>query len=614
MTDRPTERPTIGEKTPRYRDNTPIVNLHKSLYFVFDLETTGRSKEKDDIFEIGCKMLDFNGIIVDNVQFQSLVRPIHPIPWYITTKVNHISNADVAHYEQFSVIGADFVNFITESISSFETEHNIIIEHYIFVAHNGRAFDMHFLFQKFQLYNVNYDALRNKSYILDTLELCRKTMKKLNMPIPPNQKLATMYHYVTDTNMGEGHQSMVDVDATIEILLYDRFWNERGNYIHRVDDNGCIISLGGSRRPPTPLPPSPIEDSETEEEILVDDNQDEINSDNEDNNILPDFTSPMMPVMLQARFNSGPDETPFAPHALQNRFANESSDRTNNAASDAPESTTDIGPNGIWEENTAYYAPNTIQRFNEAFKNYSTRRTNNDGSEITKLTIGLQCSPSSVNSPDKAWRRIMSTSILKMIVNYTNEYGNAHCEDWNEIDTTDFTDFVSVLFLGSMSRKDPPSNWFSNDPLVEFPIVKKIMTGRKFSLMLRYLHVCSMMNQPTTLDEGYDPSYKVKELLDMLLERFNKWFIPSRTLSLDETLVRSFGRIKFKVRIITRSARYGIKLYVLTDARTAYVLRVIIYTGTEPDRHTSYKEIEVENEKKTVKIVKILCHPYTGSH
>jgi Transposase IS4 len=76
----------------------------------------------------------------------------------------------------------------------------------------------------------------------------------------------------------------------------------------------------------------------------------------------------------------------------------------------------------------------------------------------------------------------MSTSILKIIVSYTNENGNANCEEWKDIDETDFTDFVAVLFLGSMSRKDLPRNWFPNDLLVGFPIVEKIMTGRKFDI------------------------------------------------------------------------------------------------------------------------------------
>ena len=71
---------------------------------------------------------------------------------------------------------------------------------------------------------------------------------------------------------------------------------------------------------------------------------------------------------------------------------------------------------------------------------------------------------------------------------------------------------------------------------------------------------------------------------------------------LDETLIQTFGRIKFKVQIILKAASYGIKLYVLTDVQTAFVLKIIIYTGKSTYQHT----IDA-NEKKTVSIVKELC-------
>jgi Transposase IS4 len=118
-----------------------------------------------------------------------------------------------------------------------------------------------------------------------------------------------------------------------------------------------------------------------------------------------------------------------------------------------------------------------------------------------------------------------------------------------------------------------------------------------------------MENQPRMTDPTYDPAYKVKELQDLLQERYEKLYIPGRYLSLDETLVRAFGRIKFKVCIITKSARYGIKLYVVTDAETAFVLYTIIYTGTY-----TYFENENENMKKTVAVVKRLCEPFEGTH
>jgi Transposase IS4 len=62
------------------------------------------------------------------------------------------------------------------------------------------------------------------------------------------------------------------------------------------------------------------------------------------------------------------------------------------------------------------------------------------------------------------------------------------------------------------------------------------------------------------------------------------------------------------VRIITKSARYGIKLYVITDAVTAFVLKVIIYTGKK-----TYQQQD-EDLMKTVQVVKNLCTPYAGSH
>ena len=106
--------------------------------------------------------------------------------------------------------------------------------------------------------------------------------------------------------------------------------------------------------------------------------------------------------------------------------------------------------------------------------------------------------------------------------------------------------------------------------------MKRIMSGRQFARFLRYLHVCDDVEPPA---DEYDPAYKVAAFRDRLQELFNWLFVPSRRLSLDETLVRTFGRIRFKVRIISKSARYGIKIYVLTDAETAFVLKVVIYTG-----------------------------------
>jgi hypothetical protein len=215
-----------------------------------------------------------------------------------------------------------------------------------------------------------------------------------------------------------------------------------------------------------------------------------------------------------------------------------------------------------------------------------------------------------VSTPIRAWKEIFKDKLLDKIVKYTNEYGQAHAKAWKDITRKDLLSFIAILFIsGIQKRKDKPSHWFSDNRFFENPVMKKVMSGRKFFTILRYLHCCPVMNQDPT-SESYDPTYKVSEMKDFLEERFKTLFIPGQQLSLDETLIRAFGRIKFKVRIVTKAARYGIKIYVVTDAATAYVLRVIIYTG----KSTYHQEPDMQQKMKTVQVLERLLEDFTGTH
>lgn len=230
--------------------------------------------------------------------------------------------------------------------------------------------------------------------------------------------------------------------------------------------------------------------------------------------------------------------------------------------------------------------------------------------ESSRRTPGLQPHPIDVGTVRKSWRSIFTGHLLNKIVKYTNEYGELHAKDWVDIDQKELECFIAVLFIsGIQKRKDKPSHWFSDNRMLESPLVKRVMTGRKFFTILRYLHCCPVMYH-NTASPDYNPAYKVAEIRDYLESRYRVLFEPEQQLSLDETLIRAFGRMKFKVRIITKAARYGIKVYVLTDARTAYVLRVIFYTG----KSTYHPQPDEETKKKTVQVVSQLVSPYAGSH
>ena len=121
----------------------------------------------------------------------------------------------------------------------------------------------------------------------------------------------------------------------------------------------------------------------------------------------------------------------------------------------------------------------------------------------------------------RAWSKVFKTSLLDKIINYTNDYGHVNAKHWQDITRKDLEAFIAVLFVSSVQkRKDKPSNWFSDNRILESQVMKKIMSGRKFFTILRYLHCCSMEPQPAGTD--YDPAYKIAELRDYLEDRYNR--------------------------------------------------------------------------------------------
>jgi hypothetical protein len=138
------------------------------------------------------------------------------------------------------------------------------------------------------------------------------------------------------------------------------------------------------------------------------------------------------------------------------------------------EDNNDIPLEDTWDQGIEFQPmePNPSQRFVE----YCTSTARNRCQRI-----GLQCSPIDVNTLIKAWREIFKNKLLDKIVRFTNEYGLLHSKRWKDISKKDLESFFAVFFIsGIQKRKDKPSNWFSNNQLLENALVKKIMSGRNF--------------------------------------------------------------------------------------------------------------------------------------
>ena len=158
-------------------------------FVVFDIETTGLSKETESITEIGAvKVVD--GKIID--RFSTFVNPERPIPTEIT-KLTGITNEMVADAPVITEILPKFLEFCQDAV---------------LVAHNAN-FDTGFI----RLNAERKCGIEVKNTVLDTLELARALLPELK-----KHKLDIVCEQLGVSLEGH-HRAVNDAEATAEVFL-----------------------------------------------------------------------------------------------------------------------------------------------------------------------------------------------------------------------------------------------------------------------------------------------------------------------------------------------------------------------------------------------------------
>ena len=113
------------------------------------------------------------------------------------------------------------------------------------------------------------------------------------------------------------------------------------------------------------------------------------------------------------------------------------------------------------------------------------------------------------------------------------------------------------------------------------------MPRDRFFTILRFLHLADSSKQKRKGEQGYDPLYKVRPIVDHLSAVFSKYYQPLRQLSVDEMMIGTRCRISFLQYMPKKPTRFGIKVWVIAEAKTGYVLDFAIYTGAVDGKKTA---------------------------
>ena len=111
------------------------------------------------------------------------------------------------------------------------------------------------------------------------------------------------------------------------------------------------------------------------------------------------------------------------------------------------------------------------------------------------------------------------------------------------------------------------------------PDICKIVPLIRFEQIYRFLHLCNSEREIAPGNPGYDYLFKVRNLLDLLSPRFLSQYNTHEELSVNEAMIPFKGRLVIKQYMKDKPTKWGIKVFVLADARNGYTVRLQVYAG-----------------------------------
>ena len=105
------------------------------------------------------------------------------------------------------------------------------------------------------------------------------------------------------------------------------------------------------------------------------------------------------------------------------------------------------------------------------------------------------------------------------------------------------------------------------------------MTRTRFLLLNKFLHFQDNQHPGYDHNDPYrDTTFKIRDIMNMLKEKFNTVYYPPEYITVDESLILFKGRLLFKQYIKIKRSRFGIKFYELSTA-DEILLDFILYQG-----------------------------------
>lgn len=198
-------------------------------------------------------------------------------------------------------------------------------------------------------------------------------------------------------------------------------------------------------------------------------------------------------------------------------------------------------------------------------------------------------------SPVEAFYKFFPQSVFELVVRETNKYAE-QCLDvtydfptrsrfhqWEEVSVEDIKKFVAIeIGMGLVHKPDIASYFQDSFWFTRTPGYGELFSRDRYLLIRSFLHFNDNRFSVPKGQDGYDPLYKVRPILDLTKDTYMQIFEPAKELSIDESMVKFKGRLNFKQYLPSKpSTKWGLKIWSLAESNTGFMLRFNVYTGKD---------------------------------
>ena len=163
--------------------------------------------------------------------------------------------------------------------------------------------------------------------------------------------------------------------------------------------------------------------------------------------------------------------------------------------------------------------------------------------------------------------------------------------------------FLAHLIAMGLVCKGCLEKYWDHGETVKTPFFSTYMGRNTFQAILSNLQVSNRNLDLPRNHRLHDPLFKVRPMLDMMDRNFVQSYKCGRDLSFDEACCPYKGRISFRCYNPSKPAKWHLKLFDVSDARTGYVVAFDVYTGKNKTNCALNADVLDPDSTQTTKVV-----------